>query len=367
MNTRCQVSPPGSSPLARGALPGGHADRGACRLIPARAGSTSAWRSRCRPQWAHPRSRGEHVVGVLPAVTGLGSSPLARGAHLGGAGGDGDRGLIPARAGSTSSVSPVTTLSGAHPRSRGEHTVQAGTRTGRVGSSPLARGARGPLGLSGLPKRLIPARAGSTREATGGPCGRRAHPRSRGEHSVKHAIEFVVQWLIPARAGSTRRPVRGRACSRAHPRSRGEHIRTLRGVRDFRGSSPLARGAHRREAGGGEHVGLIPARAGSTEHGTSRQRPQPGSSPLARGAPRWCSRHTRTAGSSPLARGALPGPSLLGPGERLIPARAGSTPHVPVTSSTHAGSSPLARGARAGCVRPVVDTGLIPARAGSTD
>ena len=77
--------------------------------------------------------------------------------------------------------------------------------------------------------------------------------------------------LIPARAGSTEvnNPPVGRP--RAHPRSRGEHV-VHRGLRyEEEGSSPLARGARGIVAEPNRRSGLIPARAGSTfERGDMR-------------------------------------------------------------------------------------------------
>ena len=72
-----------------------------------------------------------------------GSSPLARGARGGREPEVKSHGLIPARAGSTGTVTRAGAASGAHPRSRGEHTDSTSIQTPRSGSSPLARGARG--------------------------------------------------------------------------------------------------------------------------------------------------------------------------------------------------------------------------------
>ena len=98
----------GSSPLARGARER-RGDAGRIqRLIPARAGSTQVVPRAPSSASAHPRSRGEHMqsAGHLSAMAG--SSPLARGALLGEAGAADRRGLIPARAGSTSRGSVST-------------------------------------------------------------------------------------------------------------------------------------------------------------------------------------------------------------------------------------------------------------------
>ena len=71
-------------------------------------------------------------------------------------------GLIPAHAGSTGSGFDSKTSTAAHPRSRGEHSLEESERGEGGGSSPLTRGApecgdsvRSKIGL-------IPAHAGST-------------------------------------------------------------------------------------------------------------------------------------------------------------------------------------------------------------
>ena len=94
-------------------------------------------------------------------------------------------------------------ITGAHPRSRGEHPVPSASGLDSVGSSPLTRGARaGAVGSCGW-RGLIPAHAGSTVEKAKQVAGGEAHPRSRGEHhTTMMAIHHRVG-LIPAHAGST--------------------------------------------------------------------------------------------------------------------------------------------------------------------
>ena len=70
-----------------------------------------------------------------------GSSPLARGTPTGWGQKDTMAGLIPARAGNTIIEESSSTHTGAHPRSRGEHTRKGFAETTQTGSSPLARGA----------------------------------------------------------------------------------------------------------------------------------------------------------------------------------------------------------------------------------
>ena len=91
-------------------------------------------------------------------------------------------GLIPARAGNTDAVLPLTSYLRAHPRSRGEHLTMPSTAGVASGSSPLARGTPSHRLRRGFPCGLIPARAGNTLRGLGYAAVRRAHPRSRGEH-----------------------------------------------------------------------------------------------------------------------------------------------------------------------------------------
>ena len=109
---------------------------------------------------------------------------------------------------------------------------------------------------------LIPARAGNTSPRSQQQPSRRAHPRSRGEHSGEFHDSGSVQGssplargtqlntrechavvgLIPARAGNTDERRIGDDETGAHPRSRGEHGKTVTQVFSHPGSSPLARG-----------------------------------------------------------------------------------------------------------------------------
>ena len=132
----------GSSPLTRGARSGLISKRQLARIIPAHAGST-CWRSPVRWSSAdHPRSRGEHLAQGVSQKANLGSSPLTRGAPwLRGCLTPG-RGIIPAHAGSTWIVPGTPVLTEDHPRSRGEHLGWWSSSGSGLGSSPLTRGAR---------------------------------------------------------------------------------------------------------------------------------------------------------------------------------------------------------------------------------
>ena len=167
--------------------------------------------------------RGEHSWSLLSRRPRMGSSPLARGARDGRRDAGEKLGIIPACAGSTSGQTTTASRTTDHPRLRGEHGV-VGLRLGDIeGSSPLARGAL------------------------------RAGP-----------LERIVGGIIPACAGSTSHPQLERLAGRDHPRLRGEHLWHRRYYGVGEGSSPLARGALFVAYDSKRRAGIIPACAGST-------------------------------------------------------------------------------------------------------
>ena len=217
------------------------------------------------------------------------------------------------------------------------------------GSSPLARGAR--VSCAGIPvtERLIPARAGNTTGQWFQCQSSSAHPRSRGEHLISsvNLRDFPGSSplargtpesrrkrlrrtrLIPARAGNTHCGHGESSQRSAHPRSRGEHpLQNLLKMLII-GSSPLARGTHSRAKNHAGLLRLIPARAGNTGVGC------PDSDSL-EAHPRSRGEHTSIGlmgavppGSSPLARGTLTFTCRQQHRARLIPARAGNTLSCP--------------------------------------
>ena len=152
----------GSSPLARGTRQRQSHVPGHVRLIPARAGNTYFPPFRARAGTAHPRSRGEHSLVIMCQPAMFGSSPLARGTLIQPARESQQPRLIPARAGNTFGVSAAGTPESAHPRSRGEHLEFLAVEVTGLGSSPLARGTRILPPVTRDTVRLIPARAGNT-------------------------------------------------------------------------------------------------------------------------------------------------------------------------------------------------------------
>ena len=152
----------GSSPHVRGAPERFEAFARAVGIIPACAGSTTSIGHNWTGMWDHPRMCGEHVV--LPPFfwTVSGSSPHVRGARSAWVIGAVFAGIIPACAGSTSPWPSASARCGDHPRMCGEHDPPCWSLHVFQGSSPHVRGA--PKGRSGSKDGtgIIPACAGST-------------------------------------------------------------------------------------------------------------------------------------------------------------------------------------------------------------
>ena len=172
--------------------------------------------------------------------------------------------FIPARAGNTGSSSGANSFHAVHPRTRGEHLHAEHQRRSGCGSSPHARGT--PIQDMALwpAWRFIPARAGNTTLQKTSALQPAVHPRTRGEHGVKHDAREIDQRFIPARAGNTTRARGASSRHTVHPRTRGEHhfrdfMRTT-----FLGSSPHARGTRVIGDDSDLELRFIPARAGNT-------------------------------------------------------------------------------------------------------
>ena len=266
------LMPVGSSPLARGLLRPGRRRARRPRIIPARAGFTRMRPSRWSETWDHPRSRGVYWNAVWGAVSGFGSSPLARGLLHERIHRDADKGIIPARAGFTSASPWVAPNS--------------------PGSSPLARGLPSQIKVRDGELRIIPARAGFTRASPWTDPPTPDHPRSRGVYDAGRAAHSThdgssplarglrsaarrasrCAGIIPARAGFTEICEPTTFSVSDHPRSRGVYSRGGRRHRHPSGSSPLARGLRCHADGRRVEGRIIPARAGFTRRDIRRDR-----------------------------------------------------------------------------------------------
>ena len=253
-------------------------------IIPARAGFTQdgCWVS--RSAWDHPRSRGVYCGTLLAIGALMGSSPLARGLLRHSAGYRSADGIIPARAGFTSSSPSRVRSRKDHPRSRGVYIRPVSRPRARGGSSPLARGLPHRVGEDAGLAGIIPARAGFTVEERVGVGHVGDHPRSRGVYVTRQVRAVVVVGssplarglrrdrgqhvpqggIIPARAGFTARRSGCRPGTTDHPRSRGVYKSIGATVARSIGSSPLARGLRENLSAHSERKRIIPARAGFT-------------------------------------------------------------------------------------------------------
>ena len=138
----CRPFRAGSSPLTRGTRqPNAPRDR-LVGIIPAYAGNTRRSATSCSPR--------------------TGSSPLTRGTRIRGLCAEASGGIIPAYAGNTPSYLSSRRLSRDHPRLRGEHSNPSVPYTNGQGSSPLTRGTPSfPLPPTWR-RGIIPAYAGNT-------------------------------------------------------------------------------------------------------------------------------------------------------------------------------------------------------------
>ena len=235
--------------------------------------------------------------------------------------------IIPARAGFTRAASGSSRTGTDHPRSRGVYADGPTDAADRNGSSPLARGLLSGVRRGHAGPGIIPARAGFTHGDVPG------HPLNR---------------IIPARAGVTSASPGLPGTGRDHPRSRGVYLSRRRERGSLRGSSPLARGLPADRDILAVQRRIIPARAGFTGTGSV--------------LPLGDRDHPRSRGVYQHAQ------ADTAPRPRIIPARAGFTSsyfrtdsaiwdhprsrgvytYVDTLEGPMIGSSPLARGLRGG-------------------
>ena len=213
--------------------------------------------SRFIPAWA-----GNTLDRYIASPTNDGSSPRGRGTpcivdarHL-------ERRFIPAWAGNTLVTPPCRTKTSVHPRVGGEHRPSGGNTCLSCGSSPRGRGTHPLLVHVHLLERFIPAWAGNTPVLLPLSCTPTVHPRVGGEHTpwssgVSRPVGSSPRGrgtrfgggaragssrFIPAWAGNTCGSRRKSSPSTVHPRVGGEHILARGRLGPFRGSSPRGRG-----------------------------------------------------------------------------------------------------------------------------
>ena len=196
---------------------------------------------------------------------------------------------------------------------------------------------------------IIPARAGSRSLVAIKPTAARDHPRACGEQILTPLVDkwqegssprvrgavcsLIVGILhigiIPARAGSSFPSMHATAVAGDHPRACGEQLSPMQRVRTSTGSSPRVRGADRSFLARGLADGIIPARAGSSSNRST-------TIGTSRDHPRACGEQLGSVvsvfsgqGSSPRVRGAVLDHEHELDIEGIIPARAGSRSRRP--------------------------------------
>ena len=174
----------GSSPLARGLRTPKMSSEIKRRIIPARAGFTRGKHSSCSRAQDHPRSRGVYADDLVIFASPEGSSPLARGLLTNHAIIIFRGGIIPARAGFTGFPFVLRAARRDHPRSRGVYWAHESDFDSAVGSSPLARGLPHMIWSRMQTTGIIPARAGFTSTPSPSSSTARDHPRSRGVYPI---------------------------------------------------------------------------------------------------------------------------------------------------------------------------------------
>ena len=204
MRSPAAVRVGGSSPRGRGKLDQRRAAQGLGGLIPAWAGKTRPPRA-CGPDSrAHPRVGGENTTGSHSAGEPPGSSPRGRGKQPRHERRTAHPRLIPAWAGKTCPFGVVEAFPGAHPRVGGENGGEVCRSDGHGGSSPRGRGKLTGALLSNGDRRLIPAWAGKTTTCSRCASVSPAHPRVGGENSQAEEMMRPRTGSSPRRRGKRR-------------------------------------------------------------------------------------------------------------------------------------------------------------------
>ena len=152
----------GSSPRVRGKLCGMRRSCAHLRIIPARAGQTAVCHHHERLPPDHPRACGANRMSDSMMADISGSSPRVRGKPDVKSVKDAKTRIIPARAGQTKNADVANRLSADHPRACGANVAGRHSTPSACGSSPRVRGKRPQPFHDAFRVRIIPARAGQT-------------------------------------------------------------------------------------------------------------------------------------------------------------------------------------------------------------
>ena len=315
------------------------------RIIPARAGQTTAGLTARNTGTDHPRACGANNLSIWTPWPATGSSPRVRGKQRDVGQVAANQRIIPARAGQTLVQKSMTSCNADHPRACGANAQVRFEGGIDHGSSPRVRGKRLRKAIRSAIRRIIPARAGQTSAGLDGADVPPDHPRACGaNHECRPLMVLPVGSsprvrgklagltrgfprlrIIPARAGQTDSKRRASPTPSDHPRACGANSRSVSELSTSTGSSPRVRGKHRVQEPRHGQSRIIPARAGQTVVTISLPVSKP-DHPRACGANAlFGKRRVRLRGSSPRVRGKLQGRRRFQLALRIIPARAGQT------------------------------------------
>ena len=172
----------------------------------------------------HPRACGAHIEKEKIIMSNLGSSPRMRGSLSDRLSRAEHRGIIPAHAGLTASMTGPSRRAWDHPRACGAHARFFWGNTFAVGSSPRMRGSQILFLENQVLSGIIPAHAGLTSLTHRPTSAAGDHPRACGAH----LSPLIQMW--PARGSSPR--MRGSPTTLSsgiwlpwdHPRACGAHV-----------------------------------------------------------------------------------------------------------------------------------------------
>ena len=232
----------------------------------------------------HPRACGANDLSFTDLRGADGSSPRVRGKLLHGRLLRRQRRIIPARAGQTSACVRTSPTRSDHPRACGANNGTYLSFEPSTGSSPRVRGKHAITANSLNQSRIIPARAGQTMVGLLYTFNRPDHPRACGANLWLLPVTWLLPGssprvrgkpskgakhgnrprIIPARAGQTSGSCRSHGFCPDHPRACGANLPKEQNMATDPGSSPRVRGKPFQRFGRRSDCRIIPARAGQT-------------------------------------------------------------------------------------------------------
>ena len=195
------IETPGSPPHTRGKVYTLAYDYGEVRITPAHAGKSTYFLAFCYCVRDHPRTRGEKMFSSVLYVLLMGSPPHTRGkvppADMTISPGR----ITPAHAGKSACIDWYSGQSWDHPRTRGEKLILCLHLFNIKGSPPHTRGKVVFVSGVTVQRRITPAHAGKSDNATKTKPYNKDHPRTRGEKPKRHLYQDKRQGSPPHTRG----------------------------------------------------------------------------------------------------------------------------------------------------------------------